>query len=190
MAQNYIYSGDKLPYINAGSAITSGSPVFIGGNAGIALEDIAATTGTGTVATEGVWKLPKHNPLAIAQGDLLFWDTTNEEVTKTATDVPLGMAFEAAGSTDTVVNVWINEAGQDRPQVGVVAALGTTTNLPTSNVTLTTSGGNTYSDASTKTAIDAGVNALKTAVETRLDNAEAKIDELIAAMKAVGVMHS
>lgn len=67
-----------------------------------------------------------------------------------------------------------------------VAALGTTTNIPTSNVTLSTT--DTYSDAAVKTAIDAGSNAIRVAAEARLDAIEAKVDAVIAALIAAGLM--
>lgn len=61
-----------------------------------------------------------------------------------------------------------------------VAAIGTTTNLPTA--ALSTS--DTYTDAAVNTAI----NAQRTAVEARLDVIEAKIDAVIAALKAASLM--
>lgn len=67
-----------------------------------------------------------------------------------------------------------------------VAALGTTTNIPTVSVTLSTS--NTYTDSAVKTAIDSGANAVRTATEARLDAIEAKIDDLIAKLKAAALM--
>lgn len=69
-----------------------------------------------------------------------------------------------------------------------VAALGSTTNIPTVSVTLSTS--DTYTDAAVKTAIDAGSNAVRTAAESRLDAIEAKVDAVIAALKASGQMSS
>ena len=67
-----------------------------------------------------------------------------------------------------------------------VALLGTTTNIPTVSVTLSTS--NTYTDAAVKTAIDAGANAVRTAAESRLDAIEAKVDAVITALKGAGMM--
>jgi predicted RNA methylase len=61
-----------------------------------------------------------------------------------------------------------------------VAALGTTTGLPAAAL----STADTYTDAAVNTAI----NALKTASETRLDNIETKVDAIIAALIAAGLM--
>ena len=67
-----------------------------------------------------------------------------------------------------------------------VAVLGSTTNIPTVSVTLSTT--DTYADSDVKTAIDAGCNAVRTAAESRLDAIEAKVDELINAMVTAGLM--
>lgn len=67
-----------------------------------------------------------------------------------------------------------------------VAPLGSTTNIPTVSVTLSTS--DTYTDAAVKTAIDAGCNAVRTAAETRLDAIEAKLDAVLAGQVAAGQM--
>ena len=80
------------------------------------------------------------------------------------------------------------DVGFNATPAAAVAALGTTVNIPTVSVTLSTS--NTYSDAAVKTAIDAGANAVRTAAESRLDAIEAKVDALIAALKAAGLMNS
>lgn len=69
-----------------------------------------------------------------------------------------------------------------------VAAMGSTTNLPASNATLSTS--DTYADADVKVSIDGAVDALRTATESRLDAIEAKIDAVIASLKASGQMES
>lgn len=71
-------------------------------------------------------------------------------------------------------------------QAATVAALGATTNLPATAAVLSTS--NTYTDAAVKAAIDGAVTALRAAAETRLDNAEAKIDAVIASLKAAHLM--
>jgi len=84
----------------------------------------------------------------------------------------------------TEISAAIN-AGANAQAVSV-PVIGTTTNLPTSNVTLSTS--DTYTDAAVKTAIDAGVNALRTASESRLDVIEAKIDAVITALKNASLM--
>jgi predicted RecA/RadA family phage recombinase len=103
MAQNYIECGDVINFQNAGSAITSGSGVKIGALVGIALVDIAATSGQGNVAIEGVFKVAKATGAAWAQGDQLYWDDTAKNFNKTSSgNTPAGHAFEPAVTGDTV----------------------------------------------------------------------------------------
>lgn len=101
---NFVKDGDTIKYTNStGSTIGSGKPVRIaGGKVCFAIGEILDTA-TGILATEGVVKLTKHAPLAISQGDALFWSGT--EVTKTVTDDFIGVAHEAAASADTEVLV-------------------------------------------------------------------------------------
>ncbi len=63
-----------------------------------------------------------------------------------------------------------------------VAALGATVNLPAA--------AGTYAIPAEPTGaeVDATVNSLRTAVETRLDNVEAKVDSVITALIAAGLM--
>lgn len=150
---NFIQDGDTIEYVNAGSAISAGDVVVIGKLVGIAVTDIAATTGVGTVSLEGVFNVPKHVGTAFTQGAQLFWDGT--EVTNDPTDTPLGTAHDAAGSSDATINAKLLASGDSTPQAAVVAAV-------------TTADG---SDAATTQAL---ANALKTSVNailTSLKNA-------------------
>lgn len=177
MAQNFKQEGKRVKYTNGtGSDIASGAVVVIGALLGIALVDIADTE-SGEVALEGVWELPKTNPLAISQGDQLFWNTSTKKVTKTATDKQIGVAFAAAGSTDDVVDVKLYEVGDGVPVAATVAALGTTTNL--------TAIAGVFADlAAARTA----VNTLATETEARLDAIEAKVDSILTSLKNAGLM--
>lgn len=99
--KSYIQRGNVFDYI-AGSTILSGAVVAVGGLVGIAAID-GDSGDTIPCNREGVFSLTKATPLAIAQGDRLFWSGT--AVTKTTSDTPLGIAYNAAGSSDTTVNV-------------------------------------------------------------------------------------
>lgn len=91
-----------------GSAVAAGDPVLVGTRVGIALGDIASAA-AGEVAMDEVWKIAKAAPLVITQGDLVYWDATDENVNKTATDNTLaGFAFASAASADTTVLVKLN----------------------------------------------------------------------------------
>ena len=72
MAKSYVQDGAVVDYAITGSAISSGDVVMIGSNGdsviGVALQDIAATTGVGSVGVEGVFDLPKADAAVIAAG--------------------------------------------------------------------------------------------------------------------------
>lgn len=71
------------------------------------------------------------------------------------------------------------EAGAN-PVAATVAAIPASTNLPTA----ATAGGSTPTAAN----VDTSVNALATATEARMDAVEAKINQVIAALQAAGLM--
>jgi hypothetical protein len=72
------------------------------------------------------------------------------------------------------------------PQAASVAAIGVTNDIPPASVSLSTS--NTYTDAAVATAIEDAINGVTDDIENRLDNLEAKVNELIAALKTAGIM--
>ena len=74
---------------------------------GITLGAIAVGA-TGELAISEVWTLPKDDNLAITQGDQLYWDTVNDEVDKTNTNVPCGKAYASALLAGTEVQVILN----------------------------------------------------------------------------------
>jgi predicted RecA/RadA family phage recombinase len=160
--QNFVQPGEKITYTNGtGSAITSGSPVVIGSLVGVAMGDIADGA-TGEVLLEGVVELTKTTPLAIAQGDEVFWSTSTNKVTKTATDKPLGTAHAAAGSSDTSAQVKLYGRGNGIPVAAFVAYTAGTNLTGVDGV-----GSNAAPLAGTETrldAIDTAIAALKTSL--------------------------
>jgi predicted RecA/RadA family phage recombinase len=111
MAQNFKVSGDVLQLLNeSGSTITSGSPIIVGKFVGIALGDIADDA-VGSVAMEGVFELPKATGTAIAQGDVVTWDTATKKVTKdfAGNDPIIGIAYSTEVSGATTIQVCIDE---------------------------------------------------------------------------------
>ena len=77
MTTKYESKGDVIQYTNAGSAIAAGDVVVMGNIIGIALEDIAATTGVGSVAVEGVFNnVPKVSAAVFVKGEKLIWDVS------------------------------------------------------------------------------------------------------------------
>lgn len=123
MAQNFKEEGCVLQYTNAtGTAIATGDVVIIGALAGVALVNIADTA-TGSVRIDGVFEVAKTTGTAYSQGDELFWNVGTAKATKTATDKPLGVAFEAALSGDTTCLVKLAGGGNAVATAATVAAL-------------------------------------------------------------------
>ena len=108
MATGHVATGGVMPYTNTGAAIIAKDTVVaFGGMIGITLGAIAVGA-TGELAISEVWTLPKDNNLAITQGDQLYWDTVNDEVDKTNTNVPCGKAYNSALLAGTEIQVILN----------------------------------------------------------------------------------
>ena len=108
MAIGHVAPGATMPYTNTGaSIIAKNTVVAFGGMIGITLGAIAVGA-TGELAISEVWALPKDDNLAITQGDQLYWDTVNDEVDKTNTNIPCGKAYASALQAATEVQVILN----------------------------------------------------------------------------------
>lgn len=112
--KNFIQSGRVIDYANSGSAIASGDVVSIGNRVGIAVVDIAASTGNGAVAMEGVYLLAKTTSQAWTLGADLFWDGTKLTTVGTG-NVRAGFAAVAAGSSDTTGYVCLEPISKQMP---------------------------------------------------------------------------
>lgn len=104
---------DPNPYIDKNyvdvicpsGGLTKGQGKLVGGVFGFATEakDAAATV---KLAVTGVHTVPKATSLAIAAGDVLYWDVADAEVNKTAaSNYRIGVAAELAASNDTTVSI-------------------------------------------------------------------------------------
>lgn len=105
---NQVNSGEVVMYSNSGSAISAGDIVVMGKVCGIAINDIAATTGVGAVAIKGCFRLTKKTAGDnIAQGTVLKYNSGVEAVSAAATldAVIVGRAAAAAGTAATTVDV-------------------------------------------------------------------------------------
>ena len=102
--RNHIQPGLILSF-PAPAAVLSGGVVIAGNIIGVA-NGAAAIGDPVDVDVQGVFELPKVSALAIALGDLVYWDATAGLVTKTAsTNKKLGYATEAAANPSATVNV-------------------------------------------------------------------------------------
>lgn len=105
MAQNYLQPGNQVTITNStGTAVVSGEPFAVNDLVVVALGDIA-NGAAGTCGLEGVYSLPKTNPLVINQGDKVYFSTSTKKVTKTNTDKVCGVCVKAALSADATVEV-------------------------------------------------------------------------------------
>jgi len=114
MSTSYVQDGEVIEYVNTGAAILSGAVVVVGTQIGVALEDIAATTGVGSVSMTGVFELPKVSAAVIAQGEEVFYDLSalafDDNLATPATgDVSnCCVAWEAGVNAQTTIKVKLN----------------------------------------------------------------------------------
>jgi len=105
--RNYVQRGDTLT-LTAPAEIVSGGVVVVGSIIGVANGN-AANGAPVDVDMVGVFRLPKVSALAIAAGDVVYWDSANKLVTKTAaSNTKLGVATEAAANPSPNVSVRLN----------------------------------------------------------------------------------
>jgi len=107
-AMNYVRNAGYVIYTASGT-ISAGDVIDIGDQYGIAVVDIANGS-DGVVQIDGVWDLVLQTNETISLGDRLYWDSSAEAVTETATaDKFLGTAVEAVSTTTATgfVKVWL-----------------------------------------------------------------------------------
>lgn len=105
--------GLVIPY-TAAATITYLEVLEFANSIGIALA--AAVSGDVISVDMGgavEYDLPKETGVVIAVGDQVYWDATNDNVDKTITNIPCGLATEAALSGDTSVRVMLNQGSGD-----------------------------------------------------------------------------
>lgn len=130
MATSFIQCGDTIDFANSGTAISSGDVVIIGyRQLGIALVDIAATSGTGAVKVEGVFELAKNTSDALVMGQKVWWNNTAKELTNDCSinSYFIGFAVAAAGASDTTGKVQLAPFAEEGQRVLTLAATGAQT---------------------------------------------------------------
>lgn len=111
MKASYIQEGNNLNYTNpTETAIEAGSVILFGGMVGIAACLIQPGE-TGTVATAGVWEMPKAAE-KILMGDKLYYDSDSDAVTVKAS-VTQPKEGGADGETVSVPLSYIGFAAAD-----------------------------------------------------------------------------
>lgn len=107
MATNYIQEGKALNYTPSGADVASGDFLVIGAIGAVAKTDIADGK-TGAVHICGVFSVAKASG-AVTQGAKLYWNSTNSNLTTTASGNTLvGVAAAAAASGDATVPLLLN----------------------------------------------------------------------------------
>lgn len=107
--KNFVSDGHTLTVTSPNGGTTSGAAYLIGTNVfGVAVTDSVAGDGV-AIRVNGVFdNQPKAAGAAWAEGDLLYWDNTAKNFTKTATaNTKAGVAVVAALTADTVGTVKI-----------------------------------------------------------------------------------
>lgn len=108
MATNYIQEGKALNYTPSGADVASGDFLVVGTIGAIAKTDIADGK-TGAVHICGVFSVAKASGAAVTQGAKLYWNSTNSNLTTTASGNTLvGVAAAAAASGDATVPLLLN----------------------------------------------------------------------------------
>jgi len=103
--QNHIQEGYMITVAAPAGGVTSGDGVVIGALSGVASKTAAAGE-TVSIATTGVFDLPKLASAVIAVGDKVSWDDTAKQLNVPGTGrYPIGTAIEAAGNGATLVRV-------------------------------------------------------------------------------------
>ena len=95
--KNYILDGEIVT-VPAPAAVASGEMVVVAALFGVAQAD-AASGAPVAIVRRGAFTLPKTSAQAWTVGAKLYWDTTNDVATTTATgNTLIGMALEAAAN--------------------------------------------------------------------------------------------
>ena len=95
-----------------GSAITGGT-VFEGANACFVWQDDYAADGPGAYIWFGAVTLDKETGVVFTKGDQLYWDATNDNLDKTITNIPIGIAAEDAATGATSAKVLLGIGSGD-----------------------------------------------------------------------------
>ena len=104
MAKNYVQKGENLT-LAAPADVLSGAGVVVGSIFGIAMGN-ALSGASVDLATTGVFTMAKVSALAIAVGDIVYFDNATKLVNKTAAgNTRIGLAVTAAANPSGTVQV-------------------------------------------------------------------------------------
>lgn len=184
--KNFIQKGEVYPYIvPTGQTVTSGQIVVLPGGQAAGVAVVSGVAGEEVAVNgTGVYELERDSTTGdLNQGTEVFVDSVSNKVTTTgAGNSALGIVFRKSANGATKVQVLLTPKRGDSntalAQAANVAALGTQAAIPAASMPA----------AYDQTQVETAVDDVADAIETRLAAAEAKIDELIAALRAAGLM--
>lgn len=108
MAKNFVHDGRRIPCAAPAGGVVSGRVYAIGQIFGVALTTAAAGE-TFVLAVGGVWRFARATGTANPAGTVMYWDSTNNRVTATATNnLKIGVVEIDAASGDTDMTVRLN----------------------------------------------------------------------------------
>lgn len=106
MADNFRQKGDVIK-VTAGATLSSGAGHQVSDLFGVALADVVSGAEVELMRV-GVFNLPKLTTDVMSQGDKVYWDIADDEITllpDTGTNKLVGFAIEDAGSGVLLVDV-------------------------------------------------------------------------------------
>lgn len=189
MSTKTISEGKILTLTAPEGGVTSGVPVKIGTL--VVVPQVTADAGASfAAASEGVHSVTKVGSQAWTEGAVVYWDAGDARFTTTAADgYPAGVAVEAVGSGAGETTGKVKLFGAGFFQSAVIAALGGSLTgtvdgdlADIAAIALSTS--NTYTDA----AVNSAVNTAITSANLQLKELQTKVNALVAALKAAGLM--
>lgn len=108
--KNFIEKGGRIQVTAPAGGIASGDLVILGSNKAVVAVTSAAEDGIAICQTKGVFEIAKAAE-AISQGVKLYWNSTNKNLTATATsNTYAGWAFNSAASGDATVYLCLSQS--------------------------------------------------------------------------------
>ncbi len=102
--KNYKHSGEKIN-ITAGADLVSGQVLKVSDVIGVIGNGVSSGE-TAVLNRKGCYEVAKLSTDVVAQGDSLYWDDTNKEMTLDNTGNTLaGYADQTAGNGETTVRI-------------------------------------------------------------------------------------
>lgn len=175
---NYIQPGDVLECTAPVGGVTTGVPVLIGSLLVIPATTVAATYKfSGQIV--GVFTLAKTSAQAWTEGQKIYWDDGNSRCDSTPTvGMLIGVAAAAAANPSSTGQVRLNGVAPDvseGPQAAISDFTDSTGGTPSTTAIADLANGSTY-------ATD------HPALENNLASISAKINAILAALRAAGII--